>query len=636
MERWKTIAWVGVLAAVAEGSASGQADPVGPSLDPEKVVTAERCNACHGAAFDVWQATPHAKGFKTRHRTKRAEEIAGKLGQKLIKRGSICIDCHYTPTVGRRGKLKAVSGVSCESCHGAARDWINVHNDYGDGQTHETESAEHRAERLRLSREAGMLRPSDLYDVVANCYRCHTVPHERLVNVGGHASGSDFELVDWSDRIRHNFLDSFLNGDGTVNAAPSDAQKRVMYVVGLALDLEYALRGLAAATADGTYLKAMHRRSQTAQRRLAAIQSAAPGAGGMLKAAKAVRVAPNRAAEFNRAALEVARLTKDFIARQDGSDLAALDRAIAGEGSGGEEVAPVPTPAAGTTAETASRTPGQAAPAGGPDLPGTVRSHLDAIHPAPSHNAIGATACSKCHGDQSGWWFGHAHYSAAEDFFGQSPRTVQIATTYGITPQAMQARSAICMDCHAGRGAHDLQDGVSCESCHGNGADFKEPHQEDYLAALGLGMVDLKNLTTRAQNCAGCHYITERRLLAAGHPSGADFDFAGAQRSIKHWEGALAGASELNAAYRTVLTARGPVPKVTVVQAAPSPRAPSSRPSRRGGGARRPAPRAVAVARTHVELPPFPAIGDTASVDEVIAILKERLDLLRAKSRGAE
>ena len=53
-----------------------------------------------------------------------------------------------------------------------------------------------------------MLRPSQLYEVMANCYQCHTVPHEDLVNRGLHSTGNgNFELVEWSQgSIRHNFL----------------------------------------------------------------------------------------------------------------------------------------------------------------------------------------------------------------------------------------------------------------------------------------------------------------------------------------------------------------------------------------------------------------------------------------------
>ncbi len=124
-----------------------------------------------------------------------------------------CLQCHYTPKVRRGTQLRAGAGVTCESCHGAARDWIGIHNEYGvpepDFQKASLlETPEHRARRIEQSEARGMLRPSQLYEVMANCYQCHTVPHEDLVNRGLHSTGNgNFELVEWSQgSIRHNFL----------------------------------------------------------------------------------------------------------------------------------------------------------------------------------------------------------------------------------------------------------------------------------------------------------------------------------------------------------------------------------------------------------------------------------------------
>src|SRR4051812_7961763 len=126
--------------------------------------------------------------------------------------------CHYTVGPTR----KAVAGVSCESCHGAARDWLNVHNKWGGGaKDREQETAAAHQERIVASRTAGMLRPStDLYGVAANCFECHTVPMETLVNKGGHKAGtSGFELVKRVNAIRHNFLASRKTG-GTNRPMP--------------------------------------------------------------------------------------------------------------------------------------------------------------------------------------------------------------------------------------------------------------------------------------------------------------------------------------------------------------------------------------------------------------------------------
>ncbi|MEO8691104.1 MAG: thiamine pyrophosphate-binding protein, partial [Solirubrobacteraceae bacterium] len=63
-------------------------------------------------------------------------------------------------------------------------DWINVHNKWGGGAPSKAqETTAGREQRILASRAGGMLRPStDIYAVAANCFECHTVPVEDLVN----------------------------------------------------------------------------------------------------------------------------------------------------------------------------------------------------------------------------------------------------------------------------------------------------------------------------------------------------------------------------------------------------------------------------------------------------------------------
>ena len=91
----------------------------------------------------------------------------------------------------------------------------------------------------------------DLYSIAINCYSCHMVPNEELVNVGGHTAGTkEFELVRYSQgQIRHNFLRS--NGSNNEQASPE--RLRMMYVVGLIADLEFSTRATAIATENATY-----------------------------------------------------------------------------------------------------------------------------------------------------------------------------------------------------------------------------------------------------------------------------------------------------------------------------------------------------------------------------------------------
>ena len=64
------------------------------------------------------------------HKKEEAQAVADRMGIRSIKRGDLCIQCHYTQQEVN-GRAKAISGVSCESCHGAAADWMAIHNDYG-------------------------------------------------------------------------------------------------------------------------------------------------------------------------------------------------------------------------------------------------------------------------------------------------------------------------------------------------------------------------------------------------------------------------------------------------------------------------------------------------------------------------
>ena len=248
-----------------------------PQIDLAKVQGSDACGECHTAEIEAWKHSTHSKTFDAMHKLKdednefRARKIVNALGLKgSIKRNDLCFNCHYTVRIVNE-KRKAVSGVSCESCHGPAADWIDVHYDYGADKTKETETAEHRDMRLKKCVASGMLRPTNVYLVAQNCYSCHSVPNEKLVNVGGHKAGSAFELVSWSQgEVRHNY---FYSADQS-NRAASAERKRILFVVGAITDLEFAIRGMSKITEKGAYQKAMLRRKNTATARLDAILKA--------------------------------------------------------------------------------------------------------------------------------------------------------------------------------------------------------------------------------------------------------------------------------------------------------------------------------------------------------------------------
>lgn len=679
-----------LAAAVAPGGAQELPFLKHSRVDPRQVMTAEACGECHISEYEVWESTPHAEGFKTLHRKKRAETIARKMGFRLIKRDSLCFSCHYTPTV-QGDQIRVVSGVSCESCHGAGSEWIDVHSDYGSGAAFDTETAEHRRRRIERSREAGMRRPSDLYPVVANCFSCHTVPNEELVNVGGHTTGSaGFEFVEWAQgEIRHNFLANLRRGTFGDNAERPVERKRLMYVVGRALDLEYSLRGVAVATTDGVYAKAMIRRVRSALAELRAINGAAEIAavGKMIAAARGARVVPRNRDELLAVAEEVGAATRRLLTERETLEIAALDAVMLGLP---EEEPSVDTVVATTTGasngsgagggvrglRTAAGTGAAATTAAGSSAPSTaatgsgiVGEFKRRVRPATGHGTLGPAACGGCHGPQNEWWFADPHYRSADRFFDLDPQALRIARLYGISQTEMTRGRNVCMDCHGtiitGKESRDVLDGVSCESCHGAAADWLEPHKNEadghlgrnrpgHLAALARGKLELRDQGVRAGTCAGCHYVTEPRLLSAGHPSGADFDYPAGIAEVRHWSFGLAPASELTTAFATVRADRGPVPDVPRVQLAAaggaggrstttsgsaSRRATTSAPplgDRRSGEVvalspplPRPAgPPGAATGGDTLALPPFPEIDESAPIEEVLLLLRERLRLL--------
>lgn len=298
-------------------------------LNPHKVLGYESCEKCHASEVRVWKNTPHHQTFMTLHRQPEAKQIADRLGISSFKTDSDCIKCHYTMKA-EEGGIDAISGISCESCHGASQDWIQHHNDYG-GATRETESPDHRIQRLRKSIAGGMRNPINVYLVAQSCYRCHTVPDERLVNVGGHKAGSmDFEIVSWSQgTIRHNFVRT----NGASNDASDRNRLRQMFMAGMIADLEFSLRATASATQKAQFGVNSAKRASRAAKRLAAAQKKLkqPLLNDILAVYKSVTLKLNNRDQLLEAANTVNKLGVRFAATVSGEQLAAIDKFIPAE-----------------------------------------------------------------------------------------------------------------------------------------------------------------------------------------------------------------------------------------------------------------------------------------------------------------
>ncbi len=214
----------------------------GNAHDPSKIVDTNTCAECHESAIEVWRNTKHFNTYGQLHRGKKAREFADALGisvSSIRRPDSECASCHYT--VGEsRGRERVVAGISCQSCHGAAADWVEIHNEYGGpGVTKESESEAHKSQRYKAMHDAGMVYPADLYGLANNCFQCHLIANEKLINGSEHPTSSSFDLVERSQgNIKH-------------YPAADAAKKNKLAIAGIAAQTVQGLKALANA-APGT------------------------------------------------------------------------------------------------------------------------------------------------------------------------------------------------------------------------------------------------------------------------------------------------------------------------------------------------------------------------------------------------
>jgi hypothetical protein len=156
------------------------------------------------------------------------------------------------------------------------------------------------------------------------------------------------------------------------------------------------------------------------------------------------------------------------------------------------------------------------------------------------------------------WQQSDRHAQAYNVLLGEHSRI--IARNLGL---AAAHEAPQCLDCHALApppdrvvGRLEIEDGVTCESCHGAAGGWLEGHRSDgweYGDSVEAGMKDLRSLPVRAELCLGCHLgnaqrTVDHRLIAAGHPALAfELDnFAAAMPP--HWNPPAARGDELQGA----------------------------------------------------------------------------------------
>lgn len=289
-------------------------------IDHSKVVgnheAGGNCMGCHKEEAAAWSKTHHSRSLEKLDEGRPIAEKLG-LGRKYKKTG-FCIECHSTAS-GDAAPYNLISGVSCESCHGGAKDWKTVHNDLKVPQ----------ADRFAAADKAGMIRKDRVYLIAKNCFGCHLVPNEALVNTGGHKAASDFELVSWlHGEVLHNYA-----GDTTKNRGTTPERKRVLYVVGKLVHLEMSLYAASKITEKGHYRSAI----------LNSVRKAWSGIQGILEkvdvpelaGVKALATRDDGSLVLSGALLKslpgtVAKIAEEFANKHDGSKLAGVDPLIPG------------------------------------------------------------------------------------------------------------------------------------------------------------------------------------------------------------------------------------------------------------------------------------------------------------------
>jgi hypothetical protein len=163
--------------------------------------------------------------------------------------------------------------------------------------------------------------------------------------------------------------------------------------------------------------------------------------------------------------------------------------------------------------------------------------------PADASKYIGPGSCSStsCHGsvkprtdnrifqnEYSIWAVKDKHAKSYDAL--TSPVGERMAKILGLGKSEQAAK---CLACHAldvpseaRAKTFELNEGVSCESCHGPASAWLGPHTTrtwTHEQSVAAGMYDTRNLMRRTEKCLKCHLGTQEKfvdheMIAAGHP----------------------------------------------------------------------------------------------------------------------
>ena len=168
---------------IAFAAVTLRSEPLATTNDFPKFLGATSCasSGCHGGGgqnqnqFHVWSLKDfHSQRPFATLTTTRSKQIGDALGIKDPTTESRCMSCHAplasVPAARREETFKVSEGVSCESCHGPAENWLRSH----------TRTDWHRADRTA----AGLRDLKSLYVRANTCVACHQTVDSPLLKAG--------------------------------------------------------------------------------------------------------------------------------------------------------------------------------------------------------------------------------------------------------------------------------------------------------------------------------------------------------------------------------------------------------------------------------------------------------------------
>jgi hypothetical protein len=190
-----------------------------------------------------------------------------------------------------------------------------------------------------------MIRAPKVYTIAKNCFNCHVVFHEELVNAG-HPASNKIEFLGWSTgEIRHNFQKNQAKNAEAPSAwaeyagGKTEDRRRLKLVVGHLVDLEVCLTNLGKVTnGKGGFAKGNSKRAKAALGEVEDIADelgdAAPELDDAIKAAKelgrfsSISVKSKQIAAAPDAAAAVAKAAVAVSEKYDGSTFGAIDKMV--------------------------------------------------------------------------------------------------------------------------------------------------------------------------------------------------------------------------------------------------------------------------------------------------------------------